>query len=151
MCWVWASRSRTCGRLHEKDLPALRSVQPEFAKASVHPLAANSGVHTPDEAAIAATRHVECEDCYNSHWEKARVSLPGRTLSPRVASGPLAQVRGVNIAGTEVNPAAYEYEVCLRCHADSPGKPAAPTPRQFPQQNLRLELVPHRPSADPFG
>ena len=132
---------KLCYTCHDADGPASRKVEAEFAKASRHAVASTSGVHVPGEPATVASRHVECDDCHNSHWTKARVSLPGSSTSPRVASGPLARVRGIDKTGAEVTQAAYEYEVCFRCHADSQNLPAASTPRQFPQTNLRLEFA----------
>ena len=128
-----------CFTCHDGS-PATADVRADFLKSSSHPLALASEVHQPGEPAIIVARHVECEDCHGPHMATARVDLPGAATAPRPASGPLAGVRGVSLAGTEVDPAAFEYELCFRCHADSPNLPPAPTPRQFPQSNLRLEF-----------
>jgi len=140
------AEEKLCFTCHDTNGPARRSLQPEFAKASVHPVASFDGVHAPGEAAISQTRHVECDDCHNSHQSKARVSVPGASTTRRPATGPLAGVRGVDVFGSEVNPAQYEFEICLRCHGDSPGKPAGPTPRQFTETNVRLEFGGSYPS-----
>jgi predicted CXXCH cytochrome family protein len=84
--------------------------------------------------------HVECVDCHDTHEADARIDLPGPSLAPRAAAGPLDGARGVNLAGAAADPALFEYEVCLRCHGDSPGLPPAPTNRQFPETNVRLEI-----------
>jgi hypothetical protein len=119
---------------------AAANIEAELVKASIHPVGLTADVHGPDEPAVVDTRHVECVDCHDTHAADARVDLPGPALVARAAAGPLDGARGVDLAGAEVAPAAYEYEVCLRCHADSPGLPAAPTNRQFPQTNVRLEI-----------
>lgn len=128
-----------CETCHDGS-PASTDVRTDFLKASAHPLTLASGVHQPGEAAIVTDRHVECSDCHGPHDATARVDLPGAATSPRPASGPLAGVVGVSLAGTEVDPADYEYELCFRCHADSPNLPSPLTPRQFPESNLRTEF-----------
>ena len=131
-----------CYTCHDGD-PATADVHTDFQKASAHPLATTSAVHQPGEASVvnSASRHVECNDCHNPHEAEASVSVPGPSTSRRLASGPLEGVQGVNVAGGTVATATYEYEVCFRCHADSTGKPAAPTPqREFPETNVRIEF-----------
>jgi hypothetical protein len=87
--------------------------------------------------------HVECEDCHNPHAVR---NLPA---SAPAANGFIAGTRGINQAGNPVFPVQYEYELCLRCHADSPNKPASPTLRQIVQNNVRLEFSPGGPSYHP--
>jgi predicted CXXCH cytochrome family protein len=128
-----------CDTCHDGD-PASVDVRGEFGKTFAHPLTLADGVHDPAEAAVVTVRHVECTDCHNPHRALGRVDLPGPSTSPRPASGPLTGVRGVDASGVEVDPASYEYEVCLRCHGDSPDLPTAPTSRQFPESNLRFEF-----------
>ncbi len=130
-----------CFTCHD-GTPVAPSIMAEFSKSSNHPLGLTDGTHTPSEATLVNSpdRHVECADCHNSHQATPRVDLPGPTTSPRPASGPLAGVRGIDLSGAAVDPAAFEYELCFRCHGDSTGKPAAPTPRQFPETNVRLEF-----------
>jgi len=129
-----------CFTCHDGS-PVSGDLWTDFGKESAHPLSLASGVHSSSEPAIVgAARHVECADCHDPHLATGRVDLPGPATSPRPASGPLTGVRGVTITGVEVAPADYEYELCFRCHADSPGLPAPPTTRQFPESNLRLEF-----------
>ncbi len=132
-----------CYTCHDGN-PATSDIRTDIQKASGHPLAATSGVHDSAEAALvnSATRHVECNDCHNPHEAETRVSVPGASTSPRLASsGPMTGVQGVNTSGSAVATANYEYEVCFRCHADSTGKPAAPTPRLYPETNVRTEFT----------
>jgi predicted CXXCH cytochrome family protein len=141
---------KLCFTCHDGN-PASADVRTDFQKSSVHPVALASEVHQSDEPATVTARHVECEDCHGPHDAVARVNLPGPSTVPRPASGPLEGVRGVNLAGNEVNPASYEYELCFRCHADSPNLPAAPTQRQFPESNLRLEFNGSKASYHPVA
>jgi len=128
-----------CYTCHDGS-PADADVRTDFLKSSAHPLSLVSGVHQVGEPATVTARHVECEDCHGPHDAVARVNLPGAATVPRPASGPIEGVRGVNLAGNEVNPASFEYELCFRCHADSPNLPSPSTLRQFPESNLRLEF-----------
>ncbi len=121
---------------------AQKDVQAEFNKFSRHPITTTSGIHDPAEAAVIDSRHVECADCHNPHAaQSGAVSVMGT----------LTGVRGVNIAGVEVNPVNYEYEVCFRCHADSFNKPTASTTRMHDQTNVRLEFDTANPSYHPVA
>ena len=51
----------------------------------------------------------------------------------------------------EAKPAARGYEVCLRCHGDSPGKPLPRVRRQHDQNNVRLEIQQGNPSFHPIA
>ncbi len=122
---------------------AVKNVQSEFtSKASRHPVVTTTGVHDPAEANVVATRHVECVDCHNPHAAKAGTGTP---------SGPMIGVRGIGIGGTAVNPSTNEYQICLRCHGDSIGKPVSRTTRQIAQNNSRLEFQATNPSFHPVA
>jgi hypothetical protein len=119
---------------------AQKDIMAEFNKFSRHPITSTTGVHDPKEPAVVSTRHVECYDCHNPHAARAGAgTLPG----------PLTGVRGVGTSGSEVNPVTREYEICFRCHADSPNKPAPRTTRQIAQTNVRLEFDTANPSYHP--
>ncbi len=109
---------------------ANKNIMAEFNKSSFHPVENQMGTHDPGESAVVSSRHVECVDCHNPHAAKASGT----------PAGPLTGVRGVNRFNSEVNPIAYEYELCFRCHGDSNGKPAAPTQRVFSNTNVRQEF-----------
>ncbi len=96
--------------------------------------------HDAAEPALLLSMHVECEDCHNPH------AVSDAPASPPAASGFLAGVRGVDQNGNPVDPLQYAYELCYRCHGDSPSKPAARTTRQVVQNNVRLEFDPANPS-----
>jgi hypothetical protein len=100
-------------------------------------VAASTGVHDPAEPAVIQARHVECADCHNPHATNSSTGL---------LPGSLAGVRGINSGGAEVKPATAEYQICFRCHADSPNMPAPRTTRQIVQTNARLEFATTNPS-----
>ena len=139
-----------CYTCHDGS-PVAANIRGEFSKVSRHPLTSTSGVHQPGEAVLASSRHVECMDCHNPHRARARVNLPGPSTVPRPASGPLTGAAGITVTGAATTTAAFEYQVCFRCHADSPSLPPAPTQRQFPQTNLRLEFAGSYPSFHPVA
>jgi len=138
--------------------PALRNVMGEYTKAYAHPTLTVTGVHDPAEGIpVNNTRHAACADCHNSHAATAQV---GVALPPTVEAA-LISVKGYDTSGVQ-SPAAYEYQVCLKCHADSTNKPATsiygrtavrypagPMPTGYPvqppkpadQYNLRLKFT----------
>ena len=121
-----------CLTCHD-GLVATENIQSEFRKFSRHPVGDMVGTHDPTEPVIVNSRHVECADCHNPH----------AASSTGIPSGPLAKVRGVNMAGNEVNPVTNEYQLCFRCHADSYNKAPALTTRVWDGTdgtNLRLEF-----------
>lgn len=118
---------RACHNGHVAD----KDIWSEFNKTSFHPVDSRIGTHDPSESAIVSLRHVECVDCHNPHAVKASGT----------PAGPLTGVRGVNRFNSAVNPIAYEYELCFRCHGDSSNKPAPPTPRVFINTNVRQEFA----------
>lgn len=134
------SEENNCYTCHNGNV-ATKNLQAEFTgKVSIHPVAATTGVHDPVEPAVIQSRHVECVDCHNPHAANATVgALPGS----------LAGVRGVNGGGSVVMPASSEYQICFRCHADSPNQPAPRTTRQIAQGNTRLEFATSNPSSHP--
>lgn len=136
-----AKEEDNCYSCHNGNVAA-KNLVPEFAKASAHAQATSTGVHDAAEAAVATTRHAECVDCHNPHAAKS---------SGSPLAGSLTGVRGVAIGGGEINPATAEYQICFRCHADSPGKPAAVVPRQIVQTNTRLEFQTGNPSYHPVA
>lgn len=135
----YATEEIVCTVCHSGNV-AQKNVAGEFNKFSIHPVASTTGSHSPSEPAVASARHVECVDCHNPHAARAGAGTP---------PGPIAGVRGVGVTGSGVNPAAYEYEICFRCHADSTNKPPPRTTRQLAQTNVRLEFITTNPSFHP--
>jgi predicted CXXCH cytochrome family protein len=112
-----------------------------FRESSAHEVADSAGIHDPVAPAVLQDRHVECADCHDPHATRANRS-PGDTP---------ANVRGVTIGGSEVSASSFTYEICLRCHGDSPEQVAPRTPRQHDQTNIRLKIQPANPSFHPIA
>jgi predicted CXXCH cytochrome family protein len=148
----------TCDACHDGSVAAL-NVAADFNKIYTHPTydttpsvhdpveSPNSPTHILPEISPGADRHAECQDCHNPH---ASWSI---TASAPAVSGALAGTWGIDTAGAQVDPAAYEYQVCYKCHADSANKPqenGLPDPpytdRQIVQFNVRKEFDPLNPS-----
>jgi predicted CXXCH cytochrome family protein len=136
-----ASEEGTCFNCHNGNVAA-KNVNAEFLKSSRHDVAATTGTHDPAETAVVASRHVECTDCHNPHATKDTGAAP---------PGSLTGVRGITMAGVEINPVTSEEQVCFRCHADSTNKPAPRTPRVIAQTNTRLEFGTTNPSYHPVA
>jgi len=130
-----------CYTCHNANV-ALRNVQSEFNKLSIHPVASTTGVHDPSEPAVVQSRHVECVDCHNPHAARAGAGSP---------TGPLEGVRGISLSGGDIDPVTAEYQICFRCHADSSNRPAPYTSRQLAQSNTRLEFDTASPSFHPVA
>jgi len=137
----YASEEANCLACHNGHV-AQKNIASEFNKSSTHPIENYTGVHVPNENAVVNSRHVECFDCHDPHAAKAGGGNP---------AGPLTNVRGVTINGGEIKPINNEYQLCLRCHGDSSGKPAAPTQRVFTETNVRLEFNTSKPSYHPVA
>ena len=132
-----AQEENNCYTCHNGNVAA-KNIQAEFtSKSSFHPVAANTGVHDVAEPGVVTTRHVECQDCHNPHASNS---------STGILPGALNGVRGIDLNGVEVKPATYEYQICFRCHGDSPNKPAPTVARQVAQTNTRLEFATANPS-----
>jgi hypothetical protein len=69
------------------------------------------------------------------------MKLPGATPIPPGIQITLGKIDGISVAGSKVNTAQYEYEVCFKCHADNPAKVTPHVPRQLVQSNTRLEFA----------
>ena len=136
-----AIEEANCYSCHNAQVAA-KNIQAEFSKLSIHPVASATGVHDPVEPATVQSRHVECSDCHNPHADNATAGLlPGSLLG----------VRGVDIDGAPVAAATAEYQICFRCHADSPNLPAPRVARQIAQTNTRLEFATTNPSFHPIA
>lgn len=122
---------------------ASKNVKNEFMKPYRHPVEGSKGVHSPAENPLWASRHVECVDCHNPH------SANAVSASAPLASGRLANVRGISSSGTVVSPLSYEYELCYRCHADNPGTRPPLVTRYLFEPNLRYKFKPSNASYHP--
>ena len=105
--------------------PALLNVMSQLSLVYSHPVTTLSGLHSAGENAypLNSSRHAECADCHNSHAAQPR----GAGATPPAVPLPLNGATGVDgISGASPRrPAANEYEICFKCHANSSGKPQA--------------------------
>jgi predicted CXXCH cytochrome family protein len=129
-----------CADCHNGNVAAddIMAVVNQF---SSHRVEDTTFVHDPAEPAVISSRHVECADCHDPH----------ATRAGRSAGDTPVNVSGVSIGGGAVAQANSTYEICLRCHGDSPNQPPARTPRQHDQANIRLKIQPNNPSFHPFS
>lgn len=103
--------------------PPLRNVMGEYTKTYAHPTVTVSGAHDPVESLpVNTTRHAECADCHNPH---AAAPQTGTSVPPNLEAD-LTGTSGYDSSGA-VKPAAKEYQVCYKCHADSTNKPVTST------------------------
>jgi predicted CXXCH cytochrome family protein len=132
-----------CLSCHDGSVAAV-DIEAEMRKLYTHPVDLSLGIHDPVEAPGVMARHVECEDCHDPH------AATDWKASPPNISGPLMGAAGVTSQGTEIDEAIFEYEVCYRCHADSPNVPSPAIQRQIPDPNLRLKFRSVNPSFHPI-
>ena len=99
--------------------PTVPANDPSTSSFYSHP-ATEVSSHTSgqaDEFAGVLNRHSECGDCHNPH--QSGPAAPAKTAGGWTASGDLAGTAGVTGTPplTWVNPIAYEYELCVKCHS----------------------------------
>ncbi len=141
---IFETEEDNCLGCHDGTV-ARTNLRSEIDKLSAHDSRRFTGRHDPAEAHAGASPHVECADCHNSHAVTAQA--PVSTYVPIGAT--LAGVRGVTIGGAPIDEAQYEYEVCLRCHGDTPVPVSQRVLRQAQTDNLRLKFSPGNPSFHP--
>jgi len=99
----------------------IANIYAEFAKSNVHPFPSTTNTHDANERPeLLNNRHATCADCHNAHS-----STQVLTFSPAPAlRGSQSGVVGVSASDglTPIIPAVNQYESCLRCHGNSPGK-----------------------------
>jgi predicted CXXCH cytochrome family protein len=135
-----AAEEDNCAACHTGHV-ADQDVMSLFSQFSSHRVQDTTLVHDPVEPAVVDVRHVECADCHDAH----------ATQSARVAGDTPANVRGVSLSGTEIAQAINTYEICLRCHGESPNQAPSRTPRQLDQSNMRLKIQLNNPSFHPIA
>lgn len=124
---------------------ATSNILSQLAKPYIHNVYAYNLDHDAAEDPLILSMHVECEDCHNPHAVNNTPALPPS------ANGKLAGISGIDQSGNPVRPIQYAYELCYRCHADSPSKPGSRTARLIEQNNVRLEFDPANPSHHAVG
>jgi predicted CXXCH cytochrome family protein len=135
-----AAEEKNCASCHNGNVAA-KNIMAEFSKMSSHAVQNTTLVHDPAESGVVDNRHVECSDCHDPHASNQGSS----------GMGPPGKVRGIGIGGGVKRQASKSYEVCLRCHGDSPNQPPARTPRQVNQGNVRMKFQQNNPSFHPIA
>ncbi len=123
---------------------ASKNILADLGKPYRHDVYLYSQVHDPQESPLVQERHVECVDCHNPHLTRPDAAIPP------AAGGFILGVPGVNSEGTAISAIRYEFELCYRCHADSPDKPGSSTSREIEQDNTRFEFDVSGPSFHPI-
>lgn len=116
----------TCANCHGSAAnvtPALLDVVSDLNKKLYsHPVLTSTGEHDPAEAIpVTNSRHSACQDCHNPH---ASQIVQGTPIPPAI-EGSLSGVVGIAATDgiTTITPAANQYEICFKCHANSNNKP----------------------------
>jgi predicted CXXCH cytochrome family protein len=138
----YLSEEQNCLVCHNGNV-AGTDISAQLIKPHAHRVEWYNLAHDPAEDALVSTMHVECEDCHNPH------AVTGTGASAPEANGFITGIQGIDQFGSPVNPIQYQYELCFRCHADSPTKPASTTVRMIEQNNVRLEFDINNPSYHP--
>jgi predicted CXXCH cytochrome family protein len=131
-----------CLHCHNGNVAAT-DIYAEASKTFAHNIFGYNGIHDPQEPNVVQSLHVECEDCHNPHAVRNAAALPP------AANGFIAGLKGVDTHGNDIDPIQNQYELCYRCHADSPVLPPSPTSRLIEQNNTRLEFDLSNPSYHP--
>lgn len=114
----------TCLVCHNGNVAAKdRTV--DLAKPYRHPVGSFTGVHDAAERYSGlVSKHVECVDCHNPHQANSTV-----VAAPQVP-GRLQGVSGVDLyTNAHLPSAAYEYQVCFKCHGDLSNNVLASVPQ----------------------
>jgi len=128
---------------------AQSNILSEIRKQSSHPVEWYFQVHDAAEEPRIVRRHAECVDCHNPHAAAGGTpSVVGRP-SLGVIDNSQRFVSGIDRAGLPVASARFQYEVCFKCHSDTPANSVPEVPRQIMQTNTRLEFQPVNPSFHP--
>ncbi len=136
----------TCAVCHGGNAnvsPVLLNIVAELSLAYTHPIGVPATTpHDPAEPLpVRNSRHSACADCHNPHAAQATT-----TLSPPRVQPSLARVSGINSSGSVVDPANNEYEICFKCHADSPDKPQSAAYGVYGREPVRATWSP-----DPYN
>lgn len=146
-----------CLRCHSGDGSKFNLAN-ELAKPYSHALNGNlhdasegptSQAHKLPERSAGDPRHVTCVDCHDPHQATSAQSAPG------ALNGTLRGAWGIDASGARVDGVQFEYQVCFKCHGDSPNKRSAlDRPFSAPRRansdpNLRRSFSPSSASFHP--
>ena len=142
----WAQEPDNCNVCHGGTV-AQKNVAAEFANAakfSRHPVDALQWTHDPLENAASMPSHVTCADCHNPH------AATNKPAVPPAVPGALQGVRGAGAGGVLVPEAAFEYQVCNKCHG--PREPTSPgIVRAEPTRIVSTKIDPSNRSFHPIA
>lgn len=132
--------TETCIRCHDGTQPRAGNILADLAKFSVHDTAAPI---EPSDPSI----HTTCTDCHEPH-----TMLSGAPAHAPQAAWNFGRLGGPSGSPDRLESAAYEYQVCFRCHGDRPVRRGLPSPwakRQIVQTSVQLQFDPAGASFHP--
>jgi predicted CXXCH cytochrome family protein len=144
--WIVSSlfEEDVCLVCHSGEVASV-DILTDITKISHHPVELVAGEHDPNEdPTLGMVEHVECTDCHNAH----QVQNTGAVASAPDVSELLLNVDGVDTTGVYVSNAAYQYEVCYKCHADNSMSNPLVT-RMITENNKRIQFDPGNDSYHP--
>jgi hypothetical protein len=98
----------------------------------------------PVNQSIVAGTQVSCNDCHEPH------SMTSGVATAPLVSPQLGTINGENISGATALRAQFNYEVCMKCHAEQ--NVLQPfIGRQIVQNNTRLQFAPSAISYHPIA
>ena len=133
-----AKPTDTCLACHSGGTasPQGPNIAADIAKASNHDTGMSADQANP------IPNHASCFHCHEPH------TMRTASASPPAVPPALGTISGINAAGGSIPAAAYQYEVCFKCHADQAAIAPIVT-RQIVQANTRLEFAPSAISYHP--
>jgi predicted CXXCH cytochrome family protein len=137
-----ARDEQLCLNCHDGSV-ADAGVGASFRKPYRHPIVETSSGHRPGEMLSGTAGHVTCVDCHNPHK-----TGNSRRDAPFVF-GLMEGVSGVTEAGTIIEEAMFEYEVCFKCHAEDSGSRFQSINRQVATNNIRRQFAVGSASSHP--
>jgi predicted CXXCH cytochrome family protein len=141
-----ATIADACGRCHGGKVASADTVQGRNVLADFLKMSNHDRPGKIDPTTITKSQS-NCNDCHGSHT----MGL-GTAAAPNIPPN-LGAVAGVNASGALVPRAAFEYEVCFKCHSGATGGTSALSPptitRQVTQRDARLQFAPDAISAHP--
>ncbi len=113
---------------------ATDNVEADITKTYGHDGSNSAGLHRSNEtqAAITASKHIECTDCHNPH--RAGSTIHSEGTDTIATNSPLYEAMGVEptfsgsnwtapIGYSALQTATKEYQICFKCHSGAVGDP----------------------------
>ena len=125
-----ANETQTCLLCHSGQSGAAqgKNIAADLGKPDHH------DTNSPNDVANPIPNVANCVGCHAPH-----TMATGTALASTIAPG-LGAIAGINAAGTQVQPAQFQYQVCFKCHADQAAQVHFIS-RQAVQTNLRMQLA----------